>query len=131
MVINKYQRRELVRIGHEIVELGYDTSTELEAVFNASEEKIFNLTTNKQEKFQPLPISDCLASVFDKIGQGSSPAYSTGLNNLNSLIGGLIKQDLIIVAARASMGKTWLACHLANHLATEQQKPVVFFSSDL
>ena len=131
LVINKYQRRELVRIGHEIVELGYDTSTELEAVFNASEEKIFNLTTNKQEKFQPLPISDCIASVIDKIGQGSSPAYPTGLNNLDSLIGGLIKQDLIIVAARASMGKTWLACHLANHLATEQQKPVVFFSAEM
>ncbi|BAZ46965.1 replicative DNA helicase (plasmid) [Chondrocystis sp. NIES-4102] len=50
---------------------------------------------------------------------------------MDSLIGGLIKQDLIIIAARASMGKTWLACHLANYIATEQQKPVVFFSAEM
>lgn len=36
-----------------------------------------------------------------------------------------------VVAARASMGKTWLACHLANHIAIEQQKPVVFFSAEM
>ena len=64
--------------------------------------------------------------MFKKIEQGSSPAYPTGLEDLDALIGGLIKQDLIIIAARASMGKTWLACHLANHIATEQEKPVVF-----
>lgn len=111
--------------------MGYDNSEELETVLNTSQERIFNLTTNKQDKFQPLPIGDCLASVFHKIEQGSSPAYSTGLDNLDDLIGGLIKQDLIIIAARASMGKTWLACHLANQIATEVSKPVVFFSAEM
>jgi replicative DNA helicase len=47
------------------------------------------------------------------------------------LIGGLIKQDLIIVAARASMGKTWLACHLTNYIAITQHKPVIFFSAEM
>lgn len=131
LVLEKYQRRQLIAVANEIETLGYDNATELETVFNASEEKIFNLTTNKQDKFQPLPISDCLASVFNKIEQGASPAYSTGLDDLDSLIGGLIKQDLIIIAARASMGKTWLACYLANQVATEQQKPVVFFSAEM
>lgn len=131
LVLDKYQRRQLVRVGHEITELGYDTTTELEIVFDQSEAKIFNLTTNKKSKFQLLPISDCLANVFNKIEQGSSPAYPTGLADLDFLIGGLIKQDLIIIAARASMGKTWLACYLANHIATTQQKPVVFFSAEM
>jgi replicative DNA helicase len=131
LVLDKYQRRQLVRVGHEIVELGYDTTAELETVFDSSEEKIFNLTTKKKDKFQPKPISDCLANVFNKIELGSSPAYPTGLSDLDSLIGGLIKQDLIIIAARASMGKTWLACYLANHIATTQQKPVVFFSAEM
>ena len=121
----------MIAAANEIEALGYDNATELETVFNTSEEKIFNLTTNKQDKFKPLPIGDCLASVFEKIEQGSSPAYPTGLDDLDALIGGLIKQDLIIIAARASMGKTWLACHLANHIATEQQKPVVFFSAEM
>ena len=131
LVLDKYQRRQLVQVGHEIAELGYDTTTELEIVFDQSESKIFNLTTNNKSKFQPLPISDCLANVFNKIEQGSSPAYPTGLADLDSLIGGLIKQDLIIIAARASMGKTWLACYLANHIAITQQKPVVFFSAEM
>ena len=131
LVLEKYQRRQLIAAANEIKTLGYDNATELEIVFNVSEEKIFNLTTNKQDKFKPLPIGDCLASVFNKIEQGSSPAYPTGLDDLDALIGGLIKQDLIIIAARASMGKTWLACHLANHIATEQQKPVVFFSAEM
>ena len=131
LVLNKYQRRRLVQAGHEIVDLGYDTTAELETIFDSSEEKIFNLTTNKQDKFQPKPINECLASVFNKIEQGSSPAYPTGLTYLDSLIGGLIKQDLIVVASRPSMGKSWLGCYLANQVATSQQKPVVFFSAEM
>jgi replicative DNA helicase len=131
LVLEKYQRRQLIVAASSIEDLAYDNATELETVFNTSEEKIFNLTTNKQDKFKPLPIGVALASVFEKIEQGSSPAYPTGLEDLDTLIGGLIKQDLIIIAARASMGKTWLACHLANHIATEQQKPVVFFSAEM
>ena len=131
LVLEKYQRRQLIAAANEIDALGYNNALELEKVFDTSEEKIFNLTSNKQDKFKPLPIGECLASVFKKIEQGSSPAYSTGLEDLDALIGGLIKQDLIIIAARASMGKTWLACHLANHIAIEQQKPVVFFSAEM
>ncbi len=131
IVLNKYQRRQLVQVGHEIVELGYDATAELETIFDSSEEKIFNLTTNKQDKFHALPISDCLANVFNKIEQGSSPACATGLTDLDSLIGGLIKQDLIVVAGRPSMGKSWLGCYLANYIVTSVQKPVVFFSAEM
>ena len=131
LVLDKYQRRQLVQIGHEITDLGYDTTIELETVFDNSEEKIFNLTTNKQDKFQPKPINECLANVFNKIEQGSSPAYPTGLTDLDSLIGGLIKQDLIVIAARPSMGKSWLGCYLANHIASSIKKPIVFFSAEM
>lgn len=131
LVLEKYQRRQLIAAALEIEDLAYDNATELEKVFNISEEKIFNLTTNKQDKFKPLPIGVALASVFEKIEKGSSPAYPTGLDDLDTLIGGLIKQDLIIIAARASMGKTWLACHLANQIASVQQKSVVFFSAEM
>lgn len=131
LVLDKYQRRQLVTVGHEIVDLSYDTMTELETVFDSCEEKIFNLTNNKKDKFQPKLIQDCLASVFNKIEQGSSPAYLTGLQDLDYLIGGLIKQDLIVLAARPSMGKSWLGCYLADRIATSQQKPVVFFSAEM
>ncbi len=131
LILKKYQRRRLVQVGHEIVELGYDTTSELETIFDSSEEKIFNLTANKQGLFQPKLINECLANVFNKIEQGSSPAYPTGLKDLDSLIGGLIKQDLIILSGRPSMGKSWLGIYLANYIAKHQNKPVVFFSAEM
>jgi replicative DNA helicase len=131
LILNKYKRRQLIAAGHDIVQLGYDTATDLEEVFEFSEEKIFNITANKQDSFQPETIADCLAEVFNRIEQGVSPAWTTGLTDLDVLIGGLTRKDLIVIAARASMGKTWLACHLANHIATEQSLPVVFFSAEM
>jgi replicative DNA helicase len=130
-VIDKYKRRELIAAGHALVQLGQDTTAELESIFDQSEQKVFNVTTNKKDQFKPKTIRNCLATVFNKISQGSSTAYPTGLVDLDALIGGLVKQDLIIIAARASMGKTWLACHLTNHIATTQNKPVVFFSAEM
>lgn len=131
LVLNKYKRRQLIAAANEIEKLGYDTATELETVFDSSEEKIFSITTNKQDSFQPETIADCLANVFLQLEQGVSPAFPTGLGELDSLIGGLSKKDLIVIAARASMGKTWLACNLTNHIAIEQSLPVVFFSAEM
>lgn len=68
---------------------------------------------------------------MNKIQQGSSPAYPTGLADLDALIGGLIKQDLIVVAARPSIGKSWFGCYLANYIASSVQKPVLFFSAEM
>ena len=131
LVLEKYHRRQLIAAGNEISELGYDTTTEIESVFDQSEEKIFNLTTNKQDRFQPQLIKDCLKSLFNNLEDNQSSEYPTGLADLDALIGGLIKQDLIVIAARASMGKTWLACYLANNIAVSQKLPVVFFSAEM
>lgn len=131
LVADKQKRRQLIAVGQDLVKLGQDPVTELESIFDQSEEKIFKLTANKHEQFKPTTIGDCLATVFQNISEGSSPAYPTGLADLDGLIGGLVKQDLIIVAARASMGKTWLACHLANQIATTLNQPVVFFSAEM
>ncbi|PSB00849.1 replicative DNA helicase [Merismopedia glauca] len=131
LVVEKYQRRQLIAAGGDLVELGQDTATDIASIFDQAQAKIFNLTVSQQSQFQPTSIGDCLIEVFDKISEGSSPAYPTGLADLDALIGGLVKQDLIVIAARASMGKTWLACYLANYIATTQNKPVVFFSAEM
>lgn len=131
LVLDKYQRRKLIFAGNEIVDLGYDTTKSTQSVLEESESKIFNLTTNKQQKFKPQFISDCLHEVFKELKQGYSPGFSTGLKDLDEMISGFNKQDLIVIAARASMGKTWLGCHLANHIAIQQQLPVVLFSAEM
>ena len=131
LVLEKYQRRQLINAANEINLLGYDTTTEIESIFDRAEEKIFNLTSNKKDKFQPQSLKDCLKSVFNQLDAQKSSIYPTGLEDLDALIGGLIKQDLIVIAARASMGKTWLACYLANYIAASQSLPVVFFSAEM
>ncbi|MEC4813410.1 MAG: DnaB-like helicase C-terminal domain-containing protein [Scytonema sp. PMC 1069.18] len=130
LVLAQYQRRQLIKVGNEILELGYDVTKEIKEVLEQSESKIFNLTSLAADKFKPQVISDCLMSVLQEFKQGYTPGLTTGLTDLDTLIGGLNKQDLIVIAARASMGKTWLSCHLANSIAV-QQLPVVFFSAEM
>jgi len=130
-VVDKHQRRQLISCSLLLQELAHDTNQEIESVFEKAEEKIFNLTVNKQDPFKPKIIGDCLADIFTKLEQGNTPGYSTGLLDLDRLTGGLYKKDLIVIAARASMGKTWLGCYLANYIATQYNQPVVFFSAEM
>ncbi len=131
LVQEKYQRRQLIAITQSISDLAYDTATPIDLVMEQAEEKIFNISTNKADRFKPETVESCLINVFNQLGQDSLPLYPTGLKDLDGMIGGLVKQDLIVIAARASMGKTWLGCYLANYLATTQQQPVVFFSAEM
>jgi replicative DNA helicase len=131
LVQEKYQRRQLIATTQSISDLAYDTTTPIDLVMEQAEEKIFNISTNKADRFKPETVESCLIDVFNQLGQDSPPLYATGLRDLDGMIGGLVKQDLIVIGARASMGKTWLGCYLANYLATTQQQPVVFFSAEM
>jgi replicative DNA helicase len=132
LVMDKYQRRRLIQAGNQIVELGYETATELPTVINAAEESLFNVTCSKaQDKFQSMPISDVLIDTFKNIELGKVPGHPTGLLDLDTLIGGLHRQDMIVVAGRAGMGKTWFGCYLADYFARVHQLPVVFFSAEM
>ncbi len=130
LVLEKYKRRQLIEAGTKIVELGFDTTIDLDKVIDLSEEKIFKITENKVDKFSPEAISNSLALIVKQLGQEVTPALSTGLIDLDKLMGGLLNEDLIVIAARASMGKTWLGCHFANHVALTYNLPVVFFSAE-
>ncbi|PHJ62441.1 helicase DnaB [Nostoc linckia z18] len=130
LVLEKYKRRQLIEAGTKIVELGFDTTIDLENIIDLSEDKIFKITENKVDKFSPEAISNSLALIVKQLGQEVTPALSTGLMDLDKLMGGLLNEDLIVIAARASMGKTWLGCHFVNHIALTYNLPVVFFSAE-
>jgi len=120
LVMDKYLRRQLIRAGHDIVGLGFETSTELEVVMDRAEQKIFNLT---QDRFQQglVPISKTLIGAFQEIeiqNQGTAlPGIPCGFYDLDALTGGFQRSDLIIVAGRPSMGKC-LASNAVILLAT-------------
>ncbi len=131
IVMDKYYRRQVIGQGQEITELGYDEASPLSEIYDQSEAKIYGLTADNNSKFQTSPVRDYLVEAYGEINHQQSSSYATGLSDWDSLTGGLNKTDLIIVAARASMGKTWLACYLANYVVTNYQLPVVFFSAEM
>lgn len=130
LVMEKYQRRRLLQVGEEIIQLGKETATELPLILSEAESKIFNLTQHKGSRFQPQSIGECLPTAFHSLERGEVPGLPTGLIDLDSLVGGLQRKDLIVIAGRASMGKTWVGCYLANQVAL-YGKPVVFFSAEM
>ena len=108
LVMDKYLRRQLISAGHEIIELGYDTTQELDVVFDECEKKIFRLTQKRAQEGL-VSISETLIHTFtelEKLHQKtSSPGLETDFYDLDAITGGLQRSDLIILAGRPSMGK--------------------------
>lgn len=129
LVMDKYLRRKLISAGHEIAELGYDTSIELETVQEKAQNLIFQATSSYSSQYETLPLNEWLVESFNQQEQ-ESVGMDTGLLDLNAMIT-LEKGELIGIAARPSVGKTWMGVWLAEHVARSSELPVVFFSAEM
>ena len=134
LVMDKYLRRQLISAGHEIIDLGYDTTSELEQILDQSEQKIFSLTQKRPQEGL-VPISDTLISTFNQIEQLHQqtvlPGITTDFYDLDAMTSGLGRSDLIILAGRPSMGKTALGLTIAHNIAKNHQLPVAIFSLEM
>lgn len=130
LVEEKYRRRKLIEAGIKIAEAGGQTARDLEELIAEAETSILGLSN--RATFQEFStIGDCISEAWASLEAGAPPGYFTGLHDLDELIGGLPRKDLIVVAARASMGKTWFAVHLTLRIAKKYRLPVVFFSAEM
>lgn len=134
LVMDKYLRRQLISAGHEIIELGYDTTQELDVVFDECEKKIFRLTQKRAQEGL-VSISETLIHTFtelEKLHQKtSSPGLETDFYDLDAITGGLQRSDLIILAGRPSMGKTAFGLNIASNIARKHNLPVAIFSLEM
>lgn len=134
LVLDKYVRRKLITAGHEVIQLGYQTATELETVLDRAEQIIFNLTQTRPQQGL-IPISDTLIQTFADIeshNQGTAlPGIPCGFYDMDAMTGGFQRSDLVIVAGRPSMGKTSFALNIANNIADGQELPVAIFSLEM
>jgi len=132
LVIDKYLRRQLIEAGNEIVQLGYETSLELETVLDQSEQKIFGLTQKRPQQGL-VPISDTLIQAFKEIENRQQdtalPGLPSSFYDLDAMTGGFQRSDLIIIAGRPSMGKTSFAVGMARNIA--ENLPVAIFSLEM
>ncbi|MFM7575265.1 MAG: replicative DNA helicase, partial [Snowella sp.] len=134
LVMDKYLRRQLISAGHEIIELGYDTTQELDVVFDECEKKIFRLTQKRAQEGL-VSISETLVHTFtelEKLHQKtSSPGLETDFYDLDAITGGLQLSDLIILAGRPSMGKTAFGLNIASNIARKHNLPVAILSLEM
>jgi replicative DNA helicase len=108
LVMDKYTRRMLIQTGGEIAQLGYDTTVPLEKVLDQSEQKLFGITQVRPQAGLTAT-SDILIDTFAEIEQRSLgvvlPGVPCGFYDLDAMTQGFQRSDLIITAARPSMGK--------------------------
>ena len=113
----------------------YESPDDVEEILDQAEQHIFEIgSQGKQQGF--IALKDVLMQAFDRIERlydekKGVTGISTGFTDLDQISSGLQESDLIIVAARPSMGKTTLALNMAQHIAVKDKKKVAFFSLEM
>jgi len=135
IVQKKATLRRLLTAAGEITSLGYNEEEDVEVVLDKAEQKLFSVS-QKYLKQIFIPIKNILTEAFDRIDElhrekGKLRGLTTGYHDLDNLLAGLQKSDLVILAARPSVGKTSLALDIARNVATKAKVPVGIFSLEM
>lgn len=135
IVSDKSTLRKLIKVSTTIIEESYNKQDKVESVVDIAEKKIFNIAENRTSKdFEPL--SDVLERGFLQIeklfnNKGEITGVGSGFTDLDSMTSGFQSGDMILIAARPSMGKTTFALNIAEHAALREHKSVVIFSLEM
>lgn len=135
IVRRKGTLRRLISQATDIVSLGYQENIDLETILDNAEQKLFSVS-QKYLKQNFISINEILHETFDRIDElhrekGKLRGVPTGFVDLDNKLGGLQNSDLVILAARPSMGKTSLALDMVRHVAMEEKKSVAIFSLEM
>jgi replicative DNA helicase len=127
--------RRLIDAGAKIVGIGYQEGIETEDALDSAEKAIFDVSQKRQTK-DFVSIAEVLDRFFDQIdllqqNRGAIVGVATGFSDMDALTGGLQKSDLIILAARPSMGKTSMALGIAHGAAVSHGHSVGIFSLEM
>ena len=136
IVQKKYVLRSLIDAADYVSTLAFDEGDDhMEEILDMAEKKIFAVVSSpKNKKF--VSMKDALPEAYNRLeklheNKGELRGIATGFKDLDNLLSGLQKQDLIILAARPSMGKTTLALDIARMAATTHAKSVGIFSLEM
>ncbi len=135
IVEEKSVLRGLLKSADKISQLGYQEEQELDIILDEAEQLIFNISQKRATQgFDK--IKDILMDTFDNIEnmynqQSEVTGVPTGFKDLDKMTSGFQEADLIIIAARPSMGKTALALNMAQYVAVEEEMSVGIFSLEM
>ena len=127
--------RALILASTDILRDAYERNSEAKSLVSQAEQKIFAITDGRGSSVVS-SIRDILHEAMDRIdarirGEHTTGGVDTGFVELDSLMGGLHNSELIILAARPSMGKTALAMNMTEYAALKLQAPVLFVSLEM
>ncbi|MCL4208537.1 replicative DNA helicase [Patescibacteria group bacterium] len=135
LVAEAAMRRNIISTAAELGELAFDESQEARDILDTTEQKIFQISQT-QDRDAFVPIKDTLAESFERIDEmqrnpNSMRGIPTGLADLDGILAGFGKSNLLILAARPGMGKTALSLNIAQHIAVNEKKKVAIFSLEM
>lgn len=135
IIQKKHAMRNLIEVSEHIRNLGYDEEHELEHLLDNAEKKLFDVT-NTSGKHRFVELKEMLGEAWERLdrlhkSRDELRGIPTGFKDLDNMLAGLQKADLIILAARPSMGKTSLALDIARQTAVHHNTAVGIFSLEM
>ncbi len=135
IVSQKALRRRLIAASKEITGLGYDESKQLRELIEEAETRLFEVSQQHVAQ-DVVSLEAILTESFDRLDdlhkdKEKMRGVPTGFKDLDNTLAGFQKSDLVILAARPSMGKTALALNFAHNVAVQAHLPVLVFSLEM
>ncbi|MBU0707838.1 replicative DNA helicase [Patescibacteria group bacterium] len=135
MIQKKATLRRLINSASEIAQMGYDEEKEVDSLLDKAERSVFEVS-QKFLKQGFIPIQNLLSEAFDRMDElhrdtGKLRGLACGFPDLDNVLAGFQKSDLIILAARPSIGKTSLALDFARQAAIKNKASVALFSLEM
>jgi len=127
--------RDLISTAHDIIGLGHREDEDIDVLLDEAEQKLFSISQKSiQRTFEPIDTS--LKEAFERLDRlhkddGTLRGVPTGFYDLDNILAGLQKSDMIILAARPSLGKSTLALDIARNIAGKTKLPVGFFTLEM
>lgn len=135
IIQKKATLRRLISAASEIAQLGFDEAEDIENILDKAEQRLFGVS-QKFLKQAFVPIKEVLSEAFERIDElhrekGKLRGIPTGFKELDNILAGLQKSDMVVIAARPSVGKTSLALDIARYAATKEKVPTGIFSLEM
>ena len=128
-------RRRMLAAANEMAKLAYQEDKDINNIISSAEKSVFNLSERRTRR-DLQPISQVVSEYYERVSQVSQRSEEifgvpTGLVDLDRLLGGLQKSDLLIIAGRPSSGKTGFLLTVAKNAAIKHKKHVAIFSLEM
>lgn len=135
IIKEKSTLRHLGEIGTKIVEMTYEGYEDVDTILDKAEGLIFKVAENKETK-DIISLKEVMSTEFERLekvfqNKGIATGISSGFKSFDDMTSGFHPSDLVILAARPSMGKTALALNLALNAAMKEDKAILIFSLEM